>query len=97
MSFAHVEAILGRPGDYTSGPTQHDLPNFADTHDPANFWLGGLGPVDKWEGDNGSIWIAFNADGVAFKKFWEVTRQETGVADRSHWRVKQQWKRWFGR
>jgi hypothetical protein len=84
MSRSEVEAILGAPGDYTSGPTasvevqSYGWLNWAPRYGPGGVtmipgvteWREPDGTVTcKWEGDAIVIWVAFRSSGEASDAF----------------------------
>jgi hypothetical protein len=80
MSRAQVDALLGAPGDYTTGRTcvsARAEPAWAGAPEA---WIGAA--TEAWSGDEGTIWVAFDASGrVAAKRFqtgerWEPSRFE---------------------
>jgi hypothetical protein len=101
MSSAEVEAILGPPGDYRSGPTDPDFPS------PYPWQASGvLGPWPAtWRGDRGVIYVyretgadpeilgrdKNDPDRVSVAYFFEVRRIEQGPIDNLLWRVKRKW------
>jgi hypothetical protein len=101
MSFAEVEAILGPPGDYRTGPTDPDLPS------PFPWVVSGVpGPWPAtWRGNRGVIYVhresggdraiagqaPYDPDKVSFADFFEVQRIEQGRLDILLWRVKRYW------
>jgi hypothetical protein len=86
MGRAEVEAILGPPGDYTTGPSQC-LPAFKQL---------GLPPVVlDWFADTAWVSIGFDdSGGVVLKRYYPLKRAEQGPLDSLLWRAKRQWRRW---
>jgi hypothetical protein len=83
MSRAEVEAILGSPGEYSTGPLEYSY-----------FCMGEL--PDVWESDQGVIVVFYGAPSVALDVRWIVPkRKEVGPLDNLLWRAKRQWHRWF--
>ncbi len=96
MTRAEVEALLGPPGDYRTGPVD---------------WDGGFVPLKlapitmpwetsdndaRWAGDSAYIAVRFDPDGRVGS--WYVVR--TSKAAQSPlgdllWRLQRQWHRWF--
>ncbi len=103
MTRNEVEAILGPPGDYSTGPVVYERP--------------APGPgIDSVEADNafealqhdardaarasdeGTIAINYDFDEQPTVSMVEVSiyrRKPLGLLDNMLWRVKRQWKRWF--
>ena len=99
MSQAKVEAILGPPGEYRSGPVKYEL----------------LTPVKgnedqlstSFEGQGQSIWMSDQAlVGMEFERTGRVIggpslvrlagkKEPQGQSDNLLWRAKRQWHRWF--
>jgi hypothetical protein len=91
MSRREVEAILGPPGDYRTGPGQ-------DPPVVSLLWLPPpAGPnVSKWRGDSGTITVAYTDAGQVRRKWFEPWyRKEQGPIENLLWRAKRQWQRWF--
>ncbi len=89
MTLAEVEAILGPPGDYTTGPT-----------DPvgmtAEDWPSG-GEAKLWMSNEGWILLAFDQKGnvATHGYFAPSVPQKLSRLDNLLWRAKRQWRRWF--
>jgi hypothetical protein len=71
MPKAEVEAILGKPGDYTQPAMYWDGKALPGGANPRNLWLGsveergeswGRKTYDIWDGDHGSIIVSYDAD-----------------------------------
>jgi hypothetical protein len=88
MSRAEVEAILGPPGDYTTGPRVQIIME-----------SGGLEmhrPDRTWNGDEGVFSVWFDGERkVEFTRFHEWTRIDQSPLESLLWRVKRQWRKWF--
>ena len=93
MTGAEVEAIVGTPGDFTTGPMgYHGTKLSLDvTNRPARTdqeWI--------WATDSGVAFVDFNGDGrvseVGYLSGW---RKEQGFFDNLLWRAKRQWHCWF--
>ena len=85
MGRADVEALLGPPGDYTTGPTAVVL-------DGVRFGWPGC-TKESWRGDEGIGSVAFGPSGkVEAKKFWPCGRVEIGPLDRLLWRLGRRWE-----
>lgn len=90
MSRAEVEAILGPPGDYRSGPTRPE-------YEQIFFYWGGItGWVDySWECDTGTIAARFYDDRLSGIEFKPMQKVPQSALDALLWRAKRQWHRWF--
>jgi hypothetical protein len=95
MTLAEVEAILGQPGDYTTGPA-----------DGLGVYLcGGSEPVVRlnadrvlyfWVGDTAMIYIVIDAGtGTVLRSFDPVDRVPQPTLDNLLWRAKRLRHRWF--
>jgi hypothetical protein len=99
MSRAEVEAILGPPGDYTTGPLEmRDRLGSVVRFDA----LGGAIPATgggvfaRWAEDSAYAYVIFDAAGrVIARDFGPVRRAEQGPLDSLLWRAKRLWRRWF--
>jgi hypothetical protein len=96
MSRAEVEALLGRPGDYSSGPMLAD-PRHPEDVPPFWSWSDDFPPIvsQHWCCDAGQISIRFGPGGVARKNFMHGFRMEQGALENLEYRAKRQWHRWF--
>jgi hypothetical protein len=86
MTRAEVEAILGPPGDYTTGPV---------TNSALKQYLG-HGTWLDWQTD--TAWVTIVLDepgGVAQTRFVKWARLEQGPLDNLLWRAKRQLNRWL--
>jgi hypothetical protein len=98
MSRAEVYAILGPPGDYTTGPMGH-----SDGH-AISVWnvnATRLHPSEiddpaDWLTDSGWVCVNFDDRGmVAETGFDPCTKVPQGPLDNLLWRMRRQWWRWF--
>jgi hypothetical protein len=96
MSRAEVEAILGPPGDYRSGPTNlailgtRSCVSFSDDGEILKI------PLTMWHTDTALVTVAFGPSGVVECKDWDTDfRLEQSTTDNLVWRAKHQWRRWF--
>jgi hypothetical protein len=91
MGREEVEAILGPPGDYSTGPIDIDT--------SAERWVDEVpsSPPDAmWHTDTCGLWIKFNdSNKVEFQGFLSVQRVEQSFLDNLRWRVERQWREWF--
>jgi hypothetical protein len=89
MTRAEVEAILGPPGDYTTGPVNYDA-------SPPLYFLSPAGSVAFWNSDMAYAHVLFDASDKVEEIFSHPgRRQEQGPLDNLLWRAKRQWQRWF--
>jgi hypothetical protein len=106
MSRAEVEAILGPPGDYRTGPVDYDGGFVPLKITPIT--NGGLPPsalpigyssgedIARWTGDSAYIAVLFNRDGRVGG--WYVVPTSNAVQSplaNLLWRLGRQWRRWF--
>jgi hypothetical protein len=101
MSRAEVEAILGPPGDYSSGPLEfaretpgpHPTGDFEMSHRVTLFDT----DADRveWRSDRQILCVYFLRSGVAAKGFWDVAPMAQSPLDALLWRARRQWHRWF--
>jgi hypothetical protein len=97
MTRAEVEAILGPPGDYSTGPLrEHGCPQ-SSYHDLAMLMaeVGEGGAL--WLSDTGQAVIWFDSRGRVMEDpfFSECAREPQGPLDNLLWRANRQWRRWF--
>jgi hypothetical protein len=104
MYRSEVEALLGPPGDYTTGPgrpTSDDAEYLLDAraafYKPSQYeplWLSRA--TEWWLCDIGRIGVCFDRDNkvevVILRPF---TRYHQGPLEDLLWRAKRQWHRWF--
>jgi hypothetical protein len=89
MTPAEVEAILGPPGDYTTGPTDPVSMTARDWPSEA---------VAKiWTGNEGWIMLAIDPNGnvATHGYFTPSVPRQLSRWDNLLWRAKRQWRRWF--
>jgi len=98
MSRANVVAILGPPGDYTTGPTIFGIHRLS----PWNVNATRLDPNElngspyDWLTDTGWYTVTFDdSDKVEGRGFESGTKAKQGTVDNLLWRVERQWRRWF--
>jgi hypothetical protein len=97
MSRAEVLAILGPPGDYSTGPLVYayqgrSIP-FRIPTDP-NVIPESI--VTQWADDSGGILVHFDAgDRVLSADFFPLTREEQGRFENFLWRLRRKCQRWF--
>jgi hypothetical protein len=86
MSQAEVEAVLGPPGDYRSGPTYPDIAPQPKKGSPP-IW---------WKANGAQIWVFFDPSGHVDDTFQHFTHPpEPNTLGNLIWRAKRQWRRWF--
>jgi hypothetical protein len=108
MTPTEVEAILGPPGDYRSGPTKHPLMHATQTEKgqtmPISFLY--LDEIEapkiqgettqKWLSDHGDVHVYYDSTGfVRGRTFWSAQPKPQGLLDNLLWRAQRQWHRWF--
>jgi hypothetical protein len=94
---SQVEAILGPPGDYTTGPMDKDPIMWGDSERTfrSSGELGGE-TFYKWFGDTRTIRVAFYPTGeVAYKECHGAKRIQQSPIESLIWRAERQWRRWF--
>jgi hypothetical protein len=90
MTRTEVEAILGPPGDYSSGPTSGGID------------YGGIlearmrgSDAGSWNGDTGEILLTFDERRVTTMHFGPNEVRRLRPFDTVLWRLKRLWHRWF--
>jgi hypothetical protein len=87
MTQADVEAFLGPPGDYTTGPTTLAFIVHIGQQPPRTLW---------WRSDSAVVRIDFSAIGtVTSVGDLPVNREPQSALGNLLWRAKRQWHRWF--
>jgi hypothetical protein len=99
MSRAEVEAILGPPGDYRTGPVVYFTPTDRDVMDE---------PSVPFEDPDSALWLGDRAGGrVGFDEagcvtIWDASlecrsgeRVSQGPVDNLLWRAERLWRKWF--
>jgi hypothetical protein len=98
MTFAEVEAILGPPGDHTSGPTETNDPTWfavTDSFGEPDAILS-ASTLMEWSSDTIHIWVAFGFEGTVTAAMPSIKNRITqSPLDNLLWRAKRQWHRWF--
>jgi hypothetical protein len=95
MSRAQVEAILGPPGDYRTGPAGPRISI------PTRFIGVGLRRTDLlppvyWTSDTVQIKVVFDSNGTTAELDNTLMRpQHLGPLDNLWWHAERQWRRWF--
>lgn len=87
MNFAEVQAIVGQPGDYTTGPT-------ITTYLSSSVDLGQQS--HKWKTDEGEFYLVLDgADLVTDKAFFPSEPEKQSPLDNLTWRARRKWRKWF--
>jgi hypothetical protein len=107
MSRTEVEAILGPPGDYSTGPLTFGSPNSAKclgmdgrlwakgTPVPGSMALRGVDSAE-WRTNEKLMVVHFmESEFVAGAVCHEVSRVDQSPFGNFIWRAKRQWHRWF--
>ena len=104
MSRSEVEAILGPPGDYRSGPT---VPALSTLQKPAYLRIVLWGEDDGWsffrDGSEQRMWsldtedwhVFFSPSGVTGVIATPTQREPQNTLENLLWRAKRQWRKWF--
>jgi hypothetical protein len=103
MTHSEVEAMLGPPGDYTTGPVE-DVGTSPEIAEPLQIspdlserkvsWQSDR--TVYWHGDNGIIQVSFDPTGHAsYKCFVSATKLEQSLLGNLLWRVNRQWRKLF--
>ncbi len=96
MTPAQVEGILGPPGDYRTGPLEDSWDQF--WYDDGKLFMSESKGI--WLGDAGILCIDYYTDGgsqtVGNASFEPSDRVKQYPVQNFVWRVKRQWRRWFG-
>jgi hypothetical protein len=109
MSRAEVEAILGSPGDYRTGPTElvlvSGISDAVSTPAQMAHYFGKPNPVPElfdngctfglWQCDGTVIWICYDKGGVSMSEFAPLARERRGAVTDFVWRLERMWRRWF--
>jgi hypothetical protein len=98
MTRAEVEAVLGPPGDYRTGPRDRYLGQQHWVTFGEHWTDDGTTVISQWECDAARIWVAYKPmpDGtIAVGFIDEAKRLDQGPLDSLLWRAKRQWRRWF--
>jgi hypothetical protein len=92
MSQEDVEALLGPPGDFRTGPTVCEFMISLDYLKAAGLW--GKNPElseQHWDGDEAEITVFFDTDGrVVRSHLFPMGPKSVGLFDLLRWR----WDRW---
>jgi hypothetical protein len=103
MARAEVVALLGPPGDYSTGPLMMDG-NFGVGENVPPIPIVSLTDVNsfsgslymEWLDDTGNISITLEPDGQVWGKgFTPLTRAKQTRFANLAWRIRRQWHRWF--
>jgi hypothetical protein len=99
MSRAEVEAMLGPPGDYRTGPS--DLPDAYEIlcrlrrggmrhHKMSTTWR-----ADVWGNDVCVLLVTYDCEMVTSRLPWAVEKVPQPPLDNLLWRAKRLWREWF--
>jgi hypothetical protein len=102
MMQAEVEAILGPPGDYLTGPVKQAGGNsrkgFVDTAELGFANMSERTGTGLWWCDTGHIFVVYGRSGtVVFRSYIPMERTPQAPLDDLRWRVEHQWLKWFPR
>ncbi len=106
MTRAEVEALLGPPGNYQTGPMNLQDPQVFGLFPmgiPPDFcdaWETSPDPDERlirgwWQGNEGCIMVVCTPKVVLHKLFINGTRKEQGLLDNFLWRAKRRWQKLF--
>jgi hypothetical protein len=101
MTRAEVEAILGPPGDYSSGPTKWGPLQIHEKLITKSYpWMSSRpGPDvsrrDSWNEDEALISVSYFCGDVVVKDFVRCEREPQPPLDNLLWRARRQWRKWF--
>ncbi len=107
MNRAEVEAVLGPPGDYRTGPTrvywdfEDDVSGDFDPDDSDFSTYDEIGlpitiTIDKWEGNAGRVKVLYDETGRSVQtSFFRSESVKRSTLEILRWRAKRQWRRWF--
>jgi hypothetical protein len=93
MTRDRVEAILGPPGDFATGPTTN-----AQIGRPSIGVILARGQgtsISEWTGDSAIIVVAWQSDRVSWCRCDDNQRSTLGPLDTLGWRLDRQMERWF--
>jgi hypothetical protein len=93
MSRAEVEAILGPPGDYSTGPTNSFHPVSVISNDLRRVEIGPY--AFDWRSDDLSVHVLFIDSRVVVADAYTNKLVAQSPLDNLLWRAKRQWHRWF--
>jgi hypothetical protein len=94
MSRAEVEAILGPPGDYTTGPTRTTgfIRSTSRPHDP--FFE--RQSHAEWLTDDLKFQVRFDSENRVAAQYWSYSeRLQQNPFENRLWRAERQWRKWF--
>jgi hypothetical protein len=102
MRRAEVEAILGPPGDYRTGPMDMFQIEFgSDFEGDAGLWVrwasrGYVAEPGMWLSDEAQIYLVFDReDAVRHMVRLSGKLVDSDPLDNLLWRAKRQWRRWI--
>jgi hypothetical protein len=98
MTRTEIEAILGPPGDYSTGPTnsvrQHLMYTNVMANDRRVERTFGNDP-SEWRGDALSVFVEFEGSKAYYVEASSNELVEQNRVDNLIWRAKRQWREWF--
>jgi hypothetical protein len=102
MSRVEVEAILGTPGDYGSGPEVSPVFAFYSAGGITGTQFRGklYSPTSciyaEWLGETLCVQVGYDDSGrVDVSDADPITREKLSPLDSLRWRVERQWRKWF--
>ena len=96
MRRAEVEAILGPPGDYTTGPTDSPARGGLYLLKRHESYYPMYDATQEWKGNTAIIRVGFDSANVAtYKEYVTGPRVAQGLFDNLLSHAKGQWHRWF--
>ncbi len=97
---AELYAILGPPGDYSTGPTNFKIDPWA--HPPSGVFWGDRAECgfdhseETWTSDTLYVEIYYDPAGKPMGSYiTPLERQPQSMLDNLLWRAKRRWQRWF--
>jgi hypothetical protein len=96
MNRKQVEAILGRPGDYRTEPTEKDLTVRIKGGEMLVSNRRG-GNIDFWETDTLTVSVGFDSgdDRVNSVRCAPMKTRSVGRLEKFFWRLEQKWHNWL--
>ncbi len=96
MTRAEVEALLGPPGDYRTGPVDYDAGLVPIKTTPLTMPYASDDEVARWTGDGAYMAVQFDSDGrVGTWYLIPTSRAAQSPVSDLLWRLKRQWRRWI--
>jgi hypothetical protein len=96
MTRAEVETILGRPGDYRTGPVDYDGGFVPIKTTPLTMPYASDDDIARWTGDSAYMAVTFDSAGRVEAWYLIPTSKaaQSPLGDLL-WRAKRQWHGWF--